>query len=237
MADPTPNPNPAPEPQPSQRGQWPINKKYTDELDLADHVLTAAQRDVYAPSLANEDIDATAVQNLTTKISEADDLIFQATGGKSGKKILTKTEQGLKDTLVAKIQAIQKRAKRKYGAKDANRAKYFIGQDIESNHGLLNSAADAIGKTLATDTLPGVKPATITDLQTAATNFKNGVGAQSGGKSDTGAAFKALDAKIAEVAAVRRDFQLAADTVWPAGIPANAPIRAEFKLPPNRAMK
>jgi len=55
--------------------------------------------------------------------------------------------------------------------------------------------------------------------------------------SDAGAAFKALDAKMAEVAAVRRDFQLAADTVWPAGIPANAPIRAEFKLPPNRAMK
>lgn len=78
--------------------------------------------------------------------------MFQATGGKSGKKILTQTEQGLQDALVAKIQAVQKRAERKsISAKDLNRANSFIGQDIASNHGLLATAADAIAKTLATD--------------------------------------------------------------------------------------
>jgi hypothetical protein len=39
------------------------------------------------------------------------------------------------------------------------------------------------------------------------------------------------------MAALRRDIQLAADTLWPAGIPANAPIRAEFKLPADRSLK
>lgn len=237
MSDPTPNPAPSPAPQTSTRAQWPISKEVTTELDLAEHVLTAAQRDVYAPALANEDVDATAIQNLTTAIGDADDLVFQATGGKAGRKILTQTEQGLADTLVAKIQAVQKRAKRKYPAKDANREKYFIGAGIESNHGLLATAADAIVKTLATDTLPGVKPATITDLQTALTNFKTGLGTQSGGKGDTGAAFQSLNAKIKEIAGLRRDIQYAADTVWPCGDPANAPIRAEFKLPPDRSLK
>jgi hypothetical protein len=77
----------------------------------------------------------------------------------------------------------------------------------------------------------------IADLQAAAKNFKDGLGTQSGGKGDTGKAFQALDAKIGEVAAACRDFQYAADTVWPAGIPANAPIRAEFKLPADCSLK
>ena len=167
----------------------------------------------------------------------ADDLVFKATNGKAGKKILTQAGQDLEDALVAKIQAIQKRAKRKYPAKDANRDKYFIGAGVESNHGLLVSAADAIGKTLATDTLPGVKPATIADLQKALDDFKAGLGTQSGGKGDTGAAFQALKAEIKEIATLRRDIQYAADTVWPCGDPANAPIRAEFRLPADRSLK
>ena len=236
MSDPTPTPAPAP--QPSKRTQWAISKEVTTELDLAEAVCAAAGRSVYAASLANEDVDAAAVQSLTDNIAAADDLVFQATGGKAGKKILTQTEQGLQDALVAQIQAIQKRAKRKYtSAKDPNRANYFIGQDIASNHGLLTATATAIGKTLATDALPGVKPATITDLQTALTNFKSGVSGQSGGKSDTGKAFKALEAKMKVVAGGRRDFQYAADTLWPYGDPANAPIRAEFKLPADRSLK
>lgn len=238
MSDPTPAPTPTPAPQTSTRAQWAISKEVTTELDLAEHVCATAQRDGYAASLADEDIDAAAIQNLTDAITAADDLVFQATGGKSGKKILTQTEQGLQDALVAKIQAVQKRAKRKYtSAKDPNRANYFIGQDIASNHGLLLTAADAIAKTLTTDKLPGVKPATITDLQSALTSFKAGLGSQSGGKSDAGKSFQSLNAKIKEIAKLRRDIQYAADTVWPCGDPANAPVRAEFKLPADRSLK
>ncbi len=237
MSDPTPTPTPSPTPQSAPRAQWAISKEVTTELDLAEHVCTAAQRDVYSAALAEEDIDAAAIENLTAKIAEADDLVFKASGGKAGKKILTQAGQGLEDALIAKIQAVQKRAKRKYPAKDPNREKYFIGAGIESNHGLLVSAADAIGKTLATDTLPGIKPATITDLQKALADFKAGLGTQSGGKGDTGAAFQALNAKIKEIAGLRRDIQYAADTVWPVGNPANAPVRAEFKLPADRSLK
>lgn len=237
MSDPTPTPTPAPAPQTSTRAQWPISKEVTTELDLAEHICATAQRTVYATALADEDIDDAAVQNLTDAITAADDLVFKATGGKAGKKILTRTEQGLADALAAKVQAVQKRAKRKYPAKDPNREKYFIGAGIESNHSLLMVAADAIGKTLPTDTLPGVKPATITDFQKALADFKAGLDARSGGTGDTGTASQALKAKIKEIAGLRRDIQYAADTLWPAGTPANAPIRAEFKLPADRSLK
>ncbi len=238
MSDPTPTPAPTPAPQTSTRAQWPINKKYIEELDLAEHICATAQRDGYATALAGEDIDAAAIQNLTDNITGAEDLVFQATGGKAGKKTLTQAQQGFKDALVAKIQAVQKRAKRKYtSAKDPNRDRYFIGQDIESNHAVLVGAADAVAKTLATDKLPGAKPATITDLQKALDDYKTGLNAQSGGTGDAAAAFQALDAKIKVIAALRRDIQLAADTLWPAGIAANAPIRAEFKLSADRSLK
>jgi hypothetical protein len=238
MSDPTPTPTPSLAPQTSRRAQWAISKEVTTELDLADHICATAQRTVYATALAGEDIDNAAIRKLSDAITAADDLVFKATGGKAGKKILTKTGQDLEDALVAKIQAIQKRAKRKYtSATDPNREKYFIGAGIESNHGLLVTAADAIIKTLGTDTLPGVKPATIADLQKALDDFKAGLGTQSGGKGDTGAAFQALKAKIKEIATLRRDIQYAADTVWPYGDPANAPIRAEFRLPADRSLK
>lgn len=184
-------------------------------------------------------MDAAAIQNLTDKILAAEDLIFQATGGKAGNRILTQTEQGFRDALLAQVHAIQKRAKRKYpAADDPNRDKYFIhhSHKLEGNHDLLLTAADAIAKTLPTDALPGSKAKTLTDLKKAADDFRNGLQAQSGG-GDTGKAYKALDAAIAEIAGLRRDIQMAADTIWPAGLPANVPICVEFKLPPDRSLK
>jgi hypothetical protein len=207
---------------------------------LADAVLAAAQRPQYVPALADEDVDAAAVQNLATQIGAAEDLVFGVTDGQAGKRILSKAEQGLHDTLLGQVQAVQKRAKRKYPkADDPNREKYFLHRthEVTGNHSLLLTAADAIAKTLPGDKLPGAKAATPVDLQKAADDFRTALKALSGGVGDAGTAIKALEAKVGEIAAARRDIQLAADTLWPAGIPANAPIRSEFKLPANRSMK
>ncbi len=240
MSDPTPTPTPTPTPQAAKRANWPINKKYIEELDLADSICAAAQRAPYAAALADEDVDATAVQNLANKILAAENLIYQATDGKAGRKILTKAEQGLHDTLLAKVQAIQKRAKRKYtSSDDPNRDKYFLhhSHNLAGNHAMLLTAADSIAKTLPNDKLPGAKATTAAELQQAADDFRDGLKAKSGGGGDASQSFKALDAAIADIAAARRDIQLAADTAWPAGVPADAPARAEFKLPADRSLK
>jgi hypothetical protein len=44
------------------------------------------------------------------------------------------------------------------------------------------------------------------------------------------------EAKVKEVARLRREIQYAVDALWPAKKKANAPIRVEFKLSPDRAL-
>jgi hypothetical protein len=41
----------------------------------------------------------------------------------------------------------------------------------------------------------------------------------------------------AGIVALRREIQFAADAEWPHTDPANAGLRAEFQLPPDRVMK
>ena len=46
-----------------------------------------------------------------------------------------------------------------------------------------------------------------------------------------------LEAAVKSIIARRREIQFAADAQWPAGNPANAGIRREFRLSPDKAMK
>ena len=46
-----------------------------------------------------------------------------------------------------------------------------------------------------------------------------------------------VEAAVADIVTKRREIQFAADADWPHTAPANAGIRAEFQLPPDRVMK
>jgi hypothetical protein len=46
-----------------------------------------------------------------------------------------------------------------------------------------------------------------------------------------------LEAAVKGIIARRREIQFTADAQWPAGNPANAGIRREFRLSPDKAMK
>ena len=46
-----------------------------------------------------------------------------------------------------------------------------------------------------------------------------------------------LEAAVKSIITRRREIQFAADAQWPAGNPANAGIRREFRLSPDKAMK
>ena len=46
-----------------------------------------------------------------------------------------------------------------------------------------------------------------------------------------------LEAAVKSIIARRREIQFAADAKWPAGNPANAVIRREFRLSPDKPMK
>jgi len=237
MSDPTPAPTPTPTPQTSKRTRSPVNKHLVAELDLAERLIAVAQKSDYADKLADEEIDDTFLTALTGKITQADPLLGSVTGDTADKENSTLDEDTAKKALVAQIEKAQKRAKRKYGAKDPARGKYFIGQRIETNRAMLEGAAKAIEQTLATDTLPGHKAADTTALTNARMAYTASKPAQAGEQSKAASDRIQLEALVKDIADGRRQIQYAADTLWPASDKANAAIRREFGLPPNRSLK
>jgi hypothetical protein len=115
---------------------------------------------------------------------------------------------------------------------------YYIGVTprFDSNRAQLEQSATAVLLKLETDPLPGVTAAKKLAFSSALDAYKNVEEEQSGGKSATTSALRALEVEIAEIAAIRREFQHAADGIWPPSRDHDA-IRREFRLPLNRRMK
>ncbi len=236
MSDPTP-PAPTPEPQPSKRSHLPLDKALLGELDLAEQLVALALQDGFAAALADEEIDAAFLNGVTARIGEADVLIGNITGDTAGKETATNAEAIAQKALLAQISKVQKRAKRKYPAGDPGRKQYFIGENLDANRPVLVGYATAIIKSLATDTLPGQKTADTAALAAALQTYKDTKTTQTGGQGDKQAAHALLEAKVKEIAGLRRQIQYAADTIWPPGDPANVGPRKQFHLPPTRALK
>lgn len=233
MPDPTPTP---PAPGKPKRTRSDTNQADAGELTLAGEVAGTAAKADYAADLAGEGIDAAFITGLRAKIREAGTFTASAGGKKADKESDTQREEDLKNALLELIGVVQARAKRKFKLGDPKRAKYFIGQPIESSRTLLETSTQTIVTNLATDALPGMKPADVPALQAALDVYKGVQTDQSGNQSGAAMARAKFEAKVKEVADLRREIQYAVDAVWPASKPANAAIRIEFQIPPDRAM-
>ena len=238
MPDPAPTPpTPAPVPGKPKRTRSETNQADAAELTLAGEVASTATKAAYAAALADEGIDAAFIADLRAKIAEAHSFTANAGGKKADKKSTTLHEDELKAGLLEKIGVIQSRAKRKYKTGDPQRARYFIGQPVESSRTLLETSTQTILGNLAADTLPGMKPADVASLQAALVAYKGVQTDQSGDQSASATARESFAAKVREVADLRREVQYAVDAAWPAGKKATVPVRAEFQIPPDKAMK
>jgi hypothetical protein len=215
-----------------------INQAHVAELELAGQLAATAAKAAYAGLLAGEEIDAAFLTGLRARIAEANTLIGSANNNTAGKQATTRQEKSLQKDLLARLQAIQTRAKRKYSKPgDPMRAKYFIGKAIDGNRAMLETSSQTILQNLATDTLPGMKPEDVTGLQAAREAYLAVQTDQAGGQADATTDRAKLEAAIKEVAELRRQIQYAADTLWPARTKANSGIRAEFRIPTTRALK
>lgn len=230
----------------SKRGE--INQTWLDEFTAAEAIVAAAGKDGRSARLAEGDIDVAKVAALTNAILAGRTLAGQAVQGTSGKQIITGTEETLMAGLMEQIQYIQKRARQKYDATAPGRLKdYCIGQKIADSRSQLEQAAANIllklnGNAAAVppvtaDVLPGVNAAKIAALQGALDDYKNVQGEQTGAQGDATGWRKQVETAVADIVARRREIQFAADAEWPHTVPANAGIRAEFKLPLDRVMK
>jgi len=250
MSDPAPTPNSTPNPTPTPRSRGDINQAWLDELTNAESISAAAQKTAYAAQLANGDLDATKPAALDAAIAAARQLVTLAVQGTTGKVEATDDEKTLMDDLITKIQEVQKRARQKYDATDPGKlADYAIGTKFYSSRAVLEQSATNIiaklaptappggGAAPAPDILPGISAAKITALKTALQDYQDAQGDQTGAQSGATTARKQLEAAISDIVGKRREIQFAADAEWPHEAPANAGIRAEFQLPPDRVMK
>ncbi len=170
MADTTTPPaTPAdPKAEKPKRSRSPVNKAFANELTTATEIANTAGKAEYAVALAEEEIDAAFVADLTGKITAARALLGAAGNKTAGKQTSTGNEEELKATLLECINGIQSSAKRKYKkTRDPQRKNYFIGENIASSRAVLESTTEAILNHLAKVPLPGLRPAKVTALQNA----------------------------------------------------------------------
>jgi hypothetical protein len=234
----TPAPAPVP-PAKAKAARSPISKELLAELQLATAVAAAAVKADYATQLAKRDIAADYVAELQADIAAAQTLAGQTVGKTAAKQGVTSTEAELKDTLVERLQEVQKAAKQKSvrtGDKTLPK-KYGIGSKFSSSRALLEQTADSFLENLKTDTLPGIDAAAVTAIKDALADYRQVQAEQTGAKSGATTGRAGLEAAVAAIARRRREIQLAADAAWPASKKANAGIRGEFGLPPDKALK
>lgn len=211
-----------------------INQGLAAELTLAGEVANTAEQPAYAALLVDEGIDAAFIAGLRAKIAEANALVADAGGKTSTKQATTRDEQARRRELLDLIGTVQARAKRKYKIGDPMRDKFFIGEKIGASRTVLESSARAILAHLAADTLPGMKPADVAALQEALDAYLAVQTVQSVGQSGASGARAGFDAKVKEVIKLRREIHYAVEAVWSAKKKANAAIRVEFQLHPDR---
>ena len=142
------------------------------------------------------------------------------------------------DNLVALVKEVQGRARQKHDAANPTALKnYGIGEKWSSSRAILEQTATNIVNVLSTDPLPGIDAAKVTALASALSDYKNVQTDQVGGQADATTARANLEAAVKDVIARRREIQFAADAQWPSTNPANAGIRREFRISPDRAFK
>ena len=241
MPDPTPTPTPAPKTTP-KRGD--INQDWLDEFTNSEAIAAVAQKTAYAAPLANGGIDAAKPVGLSDAILAARQLAGLAVQDTSGKRKITGNESDLQKELIRQIQTVQKRARQKYDATEPVRLKdYAVGQQFYNSRSLLEQTATNILLKLngtaqtPADALPGIDAGKIAALQQALTDYQGVQTNQTGAQSDATTARRQVEAAVAEIVARRREIQFAADAEWTHTDPANAGIRKEFQLPPDRVMK
>lgn len=246
MADtnPTPTPTPTPEPKKTRGKHGAINQEWLNEFTRAEAVAAAAGVEARVTKLSDAEIPATKVTALLADVDAARKLAGKAVQGASGKHILSEEEETRKQALLKEISNIQTRARQKYDAAQPARLKeYGIGQRYANSRSLLEQMATNIllklngdDKTPA-DKLPGVTAAKIGALQTALDDYQSAQGDQSGAQGAATTWRKQVEKAVADIVKQRREIQFAAAAEWPHTNPANAGVRKEFLLPPNRAMK
>jgi hypothetical protein len=215
-----------------------IKSEYLAEMTLTTELLGAAAKEDRQTLLQVKGIKPAFYTDVAAKLDAARRLTGLAVGSTLQKHVETAEEKLLKKALIAAMQELQKAAKQKAeetGDKLLPK-RYGEGVKFYQSREELEQAANNFVTNSAMDDLPGIGAPEITAIQTALDDYLKIQADQAKAQSDATGGRGTLEQRIAELASKRRQLQHAADRVWPHTNPANAGLRAEFKLPTDKGL-
>ena len=236
---PTAQPAPQPAAEKPKRGRSILNKKQEAEVLKSEDIINAAIR--HAEQLSKRGITIEQAANLQTLCTTVRTAIGQTVGSTTGAAV---AEAGLKDELVGDMRDVQAAAKQKFKTgRGAELKGYYVGEKIDSGRARVEQVSAAMLARLApaansgkkADELPGIDAKKIAALAAAREAYVNAGQAQMSAKTEAATGRINVVAQLKAIGDERRAIQYAAEGLWPATDPANAPIRREFQLPPDRA--
>jgi hypothetical protein len=236
-----------PAPAKKRKAPGPINKKYLDEIELIRDLVPQAQK---ADRTALLTAAAWAPARITALGAKADALetaALAAVGRTKARQLDTAAEAEARRVVLAAIHPVRAGAKRKYrNGPDAaaGRSAFFVNEPTGVSLERLLFIAGSMHRRLTPqppaltpeDTLPGVTAAVLTALQTAHTAYTAADAGQHDTESEKREAHTALLGAYTTAHEERFDLQLAADQSWSPHDSANAAIRGDFRIPPDRPM-
>jgi hypothetical protein len=244
MTDPTPTPAPAPQPAAKTRKHGIVDKRQEQSVALAEKVVAAATKPEYATTLDTEhEITPDFIAQLGSDTATARGSLGQIVQSAVAGNVATGGKAGSQKTLMQSIRKIQAATRQKYAGTQPTLLKdYFIGQKIDATQftpeeigtAILNRISPPDGSTTPADVLPGINAPKIAALSSALAAYTTAWSAQTSAQSDKVKGHFALGVLVKSINDRRRLVQYAVDGEWPFDDAANAPIRREFGIPPNR---
>jgi len=233
MPDPVP-PTP-PDPNKPKRARGPVNKAHVEAVSKAEKTIAIARGPNYLPTLTAREIDPAFLDALATQCATARATLGGVVDKATDATDATTAETAEQRALVKAIREIQVAAKQKFSDDKPSELKdYYVGANITQSRAQLEQATAAIQKKLATASLPGITPAKLTALAHALKLYQDANSAQAAKQTDAAGGRVTVDDVVDQINKGRRKILFAVEAAWPSDVAANAPIRREFGLPPNR---
>ena len=226
---------PTPTPPPTPHAHSVFNQAQLAALNEADKICTAAQKPAYVAPLTAREITPAFVTQLVADILACRQLGATAAQSTTGKMSATGGEHTAETGLMAALHEVQAAARQKYARTNPVMMNDFmVGHRLNPNQATFKESVQAIITKLGTDTLPGITPAKVTNLQTLLTAYGTMAASPVSMQSDATTKRKQRDAQVASITDRRLTIQFAADAEWPFNVDANAGIRVEFFLPAHQ---
>lgn len=210
------------------------------ELQTADSIAQAAQREPFVAPLAGVEITGTFVATLRVDIATCHQILDDAFDADQDHKARTLTEREKHKALIAFLRRIQAAASQKYARDPESKhklAQYGIGTDLLRSRAILAQYAPGILSHLAEESLPGLNEAFRAEATQALTDWTDAESAQAGAQQTATQRRAEAQAQVKTITDRRIQIQYAIEGLYPHTEKDSAAARAAFALPKTRPFR